>query len=159
MKLQLQQKKTTKQNLFVVILTIILKMDVYFNGLTSSVNGIFSFSVLPVGIVLNLFSINIFRKPALNKTNMGFLNTCQSTADIFLLAVVMLLVQGQSLVTVAEFPCRFFNLLRRFAFSHLLPGQRSDHSGSVPFCLLPKQIPMHEEKAHSSLDYARDGIF
>jgi hypothetical protein len=70
------------------------------------------------GVILSFFSLLIFSRPALNKTNMGFLYMWQSSIDILLLLIFIFETRsatlfGQSVANHAEVLCRSLRWFRR----------------------------------------------
>jgi hypothetical protein len=95
-------------------------MEAYYNNLNSTINYHYTITLMPIGIVLNLFAIYIFQRPRLNKTTMGFLYTCQALADMFLLIQTIFVARGEMVFKMkiynrSEFLCSISNFLRRFA--------------------------------------------
>jgi hypothetical protein len=89
----------------------------YLNSLSQQISYYFTITFPFVGIVLNSFSIYIFTRPALNKTNMGLLYLMQNVfLVVYLLLLVFVLrsfVLGYNAVTV-NFTCSVATFLRRY---------------------------------------------
>nr|QVK45699.1 G protein-coupled receptor [Proales similis] len=88
-------------------------------SITNGMNFYFIVTVPLVGALLNLFAALIFRRPALNKTNMGFLFQWQCLIDCGMLLFFALALRGNVLYGVAvesfgDFICRSMTFLRRF---------------------------------------------
>jgi hypothetical protein len=74
---------------------------------------------LPIGILLDVFSIYIFSKRSLQKTNMGFLFVCKLSIDIILMVSYIFLLRSQLLFNVdiktySNLACSLFSFYRRY---------------------------------------------
>jgi hypothetical protein len=74
---------------------------------------------MPIGILLNVFSIYIFTRRNLQKTNMGFLFACKLIIDILLLISYIFLFRSQllfevDLVTYSALTCSVSSFYRRY---------------------------------------------
>lgn len=91
---------------------------VYLNKLSSDINWYFSIISSSIGIPCNILSIIIFFRLRRNKTNMGFLGVWQSSIDLILLLLFLLVFRSQtfgiSLATQNDSACKFLTYLRRF---------------------------------------------
>nr|QVK45691.1 G protein-coupled receptor [Proales similis] len=89
------------------------------NALAVSMGFYVTTIVLPVGVVLNLFSFYIFSRPSLNKTNMGFLYRWQSAVDIALLLLTIFVLGSEYVLSTrisdwSNFACGLVTFVRRF---------------------------------------------
>jgi ABC-type xylose transport system permease subunit len=72
-----------------------------------------------MGVALNLFSLYIFTRASLNKTNMGFLYLYQTVADLIVLLANIFIFRssilfGFSLTNQSDIICKLMTLFRRF---------------------------------------------
>ncbi len=87
---------------------------------TNAINNYLSLTVFPIGILLNAFSLYIFSRPRLNKTNMGILNRWQLVIDIFLLAASAFVYRHHTILFPTSFylysstTCGLLTFMRRF---------------------------------------------
>jgi hypothetical protein len=91
----------------------------FINRIISQMSFYFAITILPVGILCDLFSLYIYTRPNLNKTNMGFLYLFQTLVDLLLMLHVMLLnrsrdLYGVTLTNVNEILCRLITFSRRY---------------------------------------------
>lgn len=71
----------------------------YLNESAKTVSFYFSITMLPIGFVMNCLSIYIYRKPNLNKTNMGYLFTILSLNDCVSILVYLFLIRSDVFFT------------------------------------------------------------
>ena len=89
--------------------------------LVLQINFYFSITVVPIGIVINILSIFIFKRKSLNKnTNMGYMYSTLSLFNICALMNSILFTQflpyfDIDITSYSEYGCKFLNLWRRFA--------------------------------------------
>jgi hypothetical protein len=91
----------------------------WLNTLSIQMNFYFGVIALPIGLVLDIFSLYIYTKPSLNKTNMGFLYFWQALADILVMLLSLFLSRSRELFDVnlpnySEFLCKFNSFARRY---------------------------------------------
>lgn len=100
----------------------------YLGKLTTDINNYFLYVSSSIGIPLNFFSTIIFIRLINNKTNMGFLYSCQTVVDFFVLLLQLLVfrssvVFGRNFNAFSMGACKFITFLRRFIIhaSSMLP--------------------------------------
>ena len=89
------------------------------DDLTYKINFYSILLLSPMGIILNAFSVYIFSRPRLNKTNMGFLYLWQSVIDCILLIGFVFIyptipIIDFNLDIASDFLCKSVSLFRRF---------------------------------------------
>jgi hypothetical protein len=90
------------------------------DSLSRDISTYFAWSLPHVGVMLNLFSIFIFTRKSLNKTNMGYLYLWQTCIDIVLLLSYVHIFRRASAVFGYDFPfesnllCKLVIFFRRF---------------------------------------------
>ena len=89
--------------------------DITENG--NSITKYFVLILMPLGIVLNLFSVYVFWRPSLNKTNMGLLNRIQLSIDTIILLSNIFLFRANILFDINfylinSWTCKIFTFYR-----------------------------------------------
>ena len=96
-----------------------LSKAAYLNELSTDISTYFVITSSAIGITLNLLNIIVFSRLMHQKTNMGFLCTCQALIDLFLLLITLLLARSSpfifpdSLDTFSDPMCKFIKYIRR----------------------------------------------
>jgi hypothetical protein len=73
----------------------------------------------PIGLVLHLFSLYIYQKPSMKKTNMGYLFTWQSCVDVVYLLYLIVNVQSEINTYFVQFDelCKLTNFVVKYFYN------------------------------------------
>ena len=91
----------------------------YYNKLNTDISTYFVITSSAIGIPLNLINMIVFAKLMYQKTNMGFLCTCQASVDLALLLITLILARSSpfifpvSLDSFSDPMCKFIKYIRR----------------------------------------------
>lgn len=96
-----------------------LTYTAFINKLNTDISTYFVITSSSIGIPLNILNIIVFSRLMYQKTNMGFLCTCQAIVDLMLFLITLLLARSSpfifpvSLDTLSDPMCRFIKYIRR----------------------------------------------